>query len=302
MPSSYTTRNRLTLQEIGANESTWGDILNDVIELTDDALDGILELDITLGNDTLTAVEGGTDESRKRMLLVTNAHTANRQIILPDVEKIYYVRTIHSNGATTTIRNISDLTGITVTATGTTDTVVICDGTETTTFNALPTLGELAYEDFSDVLGRVFPVGSLYVNAVNATNPSDASLLGFGTWAAFGQGRVLIGVGTGTDANAVQETFALDATGGEYEHTLLTAEMPLHKHFAVASVYENGGSLVTASTHLTGESNPSGNAYAYRFCGTATVPTKALTSPSGGDDPHNNIQPYIVVHMWVRIS
>jgi hypothetical protein len=45
------------------------------------------------------------------------------------------------------------------------------------------------------VLPYIFPVGSLYTATV-ATNPS--SLLGFGTWSAFGAGRVLIGAGTGT--------------------------------------------------------------------------------------------------------
>jgi hypothetical protein len=34
-------------------------------------------------------------------------------------------------------------------------------------------------------------VGSIYINATDSTNPS--SLLGFGTWVAFGAGRVLVG-------------------------------------------------------------------------------------------------------------
>ena len=29
MPDQYTSRNRLTKQEIGSNEATWGNILND---------------------------------------------------------------------------------------------------------------------------------------------------------------------------------------------------------------------------------------------------------------------------------
>ena len=39
-------------------------------------------------------------------------------------------------------------------------------------------------------LADVYPVGSIYTNAVNSTNPS--SLLGFGTWARFGEGRMLV--------------------------------------------------------------------------------------------------------------
>ena len=37
----------------------------------------------------------------------------------------------------------------------------------------------------------VYPVGSIYINATDATNPAD--LIGFGTWEAFGKGRVLLG-------------------------------------------------------------------------------------------------------------
>ena len=37
----------------------------------------------------------------------------------------------------------------------------------------------------------VYPVGSIYFNAAVATNPN--TLLGFGTWAAYG-GRVMVGV------------------------------------------------------------------------------------------------------------
>jgi YD repeat-containing protein len=41
---------------------------------------------------------------------------------------------------------------------------------------------------------NAYPVGSIYMNASVATNP--ATLFGFGTWSAFGAGRVLLGDGT----------------------------------------------------------------------------------------------------------
>lgn len=48
------------------------------------------------------------------------------------------------------------------------------------------------------------PVGSIHVS-VDSTNP--ATTLGYGTWAAFGTGRVLVGVDTGdTDFDTVMET------------------------------------------------------------------------------------------------
>lgn len=44
----------------------------------------------------------------------------------------------------------------------------------------------------------LYPVGSIYANATDNTNPG--TLLGFGTWSAFGQSRMMIGAGTGTYA------------------------------------------------------------------------------------------------------
>ena len=49
-----------------------------------------------------------------------------------------------------------------------------------------------------------YPVGSVFVS-VSPTNP--ASVFGYGTWTAFGTGRVLVGVDVGdTDFDTVEET------------------------------------------------------------------------------------------------
>lgn len=68
----------------------------------------------------------------------------------------------------------------------------------------------------------VWPIGSIFIAAVS-TNP--ATLMGFGTWAAFGTGRTLVGLDAGqTEFDAVEET------GGAKTHQLLTAELPVHSH------------------------------------------------------------------------
>ncbi len=58
---------------------------------------------------------------------------------------------------------------------------------------------------------EAFPVGAVYIN-VTGVNP--ATELGYGTWSAFGAGRMLIGYDSGTPAFAT----AL-ATGGAYTNT-----------------------------------------------------------------------------------
>jgi hypothetical protein len=50
-----------------------------------------------------------------------------------------------------------------------------------------------------------YPVGSIYMNAAVATNP--ATLLGFGTWVAFGAGKVPVGIDAAdSDFNTVEGT------------------------------------------------------------------------------------------------
>lgn len=125
-----------------------------------------------------------------------------------------------------------------------------------------------------------YPVGSLYFNAAVATNP--ATLLGYGTWVAYGEGRVLIGVGSGTDANGTVEAFALGDTGGEYTHTLTAAEVPELDGVVDGATAQGsgGGNSITASGTGSG--------------------TLGVTVNSSGGDPHINKQPYIALYIWRR--
>ena len=72
-------------------------------------------------------------------------------------------------------------------------------------------------------LQQVYPVGSIYINASVSTNPG--TLLGFGTWTAFGAGRVPVGINASdSDFNEAEET------GGSKTHTLTEAQLPSHRH------------------------------------------------------------------------
>ncbi len=127
-------------------------------------------------------------------------------------------------------------------------------------------------------LAAVYPVGSIYINAAVATNPG--TLLGFGTWAAFGAGRVMVGI------DASQTEFdTLEETGGAKTHTLSTSELPSHTH--------------TATLMGNGEDEQQNLPAA----GDNTDPSRTMTTnATGGGGAHNNLQPYIVVYMWKRTS
>jgi microcystin-dependent protein len=69
---------------------------------------------------------------------------------------------------------------------------------------------------------QAFPVGSVFIGVVS-TNP--ATLLGYGTWSAFGAGRVLVGF------DAAQAEFdVVEEVGGAKTHALVASEMPGHTH------------------------------------------------------------------------
>ena len=104
----------------------------------------------------------------------------------------------------------------------------------------------------SDLLNRVYPVGSIYMSAVNV---SPASFLG-GTWQAIEQGRMLMAAGSSWQAGT---------TGGAAYHTLTVAEMPAHDHSAVetaAGGHTHGASTGSAGAHAhSGSTNSTGNHY-----------------------------------------
>src|ERR1035437_1690504 len=121
-------------------------------------------------------------------------------------------------------------------------------------------------------LAQIYPVGCIYTTTVS-TNP--ATVFGFGTWAAFGAGRVFVGLDAGqTEFNTNGET------GGEKTHTLITAEMPAHTH----TDREIGGSGSIAS---------GGGGYSTDVFNTGST---------GGGGAHNNLQPYIVVYFFQRTA
>ena len=143
-------------------------------------------------------------------------------------------------------------------------------------------------------LAAVYPVGSIYTNATVSTNP--ATLLGFGTWAAFGAGRVAIG----DDGSS----FLAGATGGSADAIVVS-----HTHTASSSVTDPGHThthnLQIASNNT---STPGGAATAISAStGTINSATTGITvsttvNSTGSSGTGANLQPYITVYMWKRTA
>lgn len=145
--------------------------------------------------------------------------------------------------------------------------------------------GQVSFTTLTGVtatIANAYPVGSIYMNATNATNPG--TLLGFGTWTAFGEGRVLIGIDSSdTDFDTAEET------GGSKTHTLTEAQLPSHRH------------QVGSNDSGTGTGGAAGNMELVRDAGTGNGPA-VNSSFTGSGDAHTIVQPYIIVYMWKRTA
>jgi hypothetical protein len=144
-------------------------------------------------------------------------------------------------------------------------------------------------------LSALYPVGSIYTNAAVSTNP--ATLLGFGTWSAFGAGRVMVGLDAG---NAAFDT--AQETGGSADAIVVS-----HSHTATSSVSDPGHNHTIGFQNHTIDQNAGSSALVKQgTSNTSTASTGISVSTSisteGSSGTNANLQPYIVVYMWRRTA
>ena len=191
------------------------------------------------------------------------------------------------NNIATAIATKADLASPTFTGTPT-----LPSGTIATTQSSTDSSTKLATTAFVQaVASTLFPVGAIY-SATVSTNP--ATLLGFGTWTAFGAGRVMMGAGTGGGG-----TYTAGATGGSkdaivvsHTHTAtVTDPGHLHTYTRYSSQQIQSGSSTAC---WTGDSTQNTS--------TATTGITVSNSTTGSSGTDANLPPYIVVYMWQRTA
>jgi len=149
----------------------------------------------------------------------------------------------------------------------------------------------------TSALSAAYPIGSIYINASSSTNPS--ALLGFGTWEAFGAGRVMVGFNA---SDALFDT--LEETGGSKDAVVVS-----HTHTATSTVTDPGHrhTLTPAYTQF----NPPGsggftgdgrNSYNQTDSATTGITVATTNSTVGSSGTNANLQPYITVRMWKRTA
>ncbi len=160
----------------------------------------------------------------------------------------------------------------------------------------------------SSVVSAIYPVGSIYIT-LNASNPS--TILGVGGWTKVSQGRFLVGQGTGsdgTDSLNVSNT-GNDSGVGKYNHTLTYNEMPNHRHY-IATGGSDNTRVLDGTNQLehyynyqeAGSDQPNNPNFEYALHGASNDANRGLTSPAGGNQPHNNTPPFFGAYIWQRTS
>lgn len=135
---------------------------------------------------------------------------------------------------------------------------------------------------------------------ITMSNVNPATKFGYGTWVKFAEGMCIVGHSdNGTDPNW---TRSIGSTYGAYDITLDVSQIPSHKHGIWLS-HQSGGTggwrgcpWTNNDTHaFHNESEPTTN-------DTLSDGTGNILEDTGGDQPHNNVQPSIVVYMWRRTA
>jgi hypothetical protein len=152
---------------------------------------------------------------------------------------------------------------------------------------------QLATTSFvTTALQALHPIGSIY-SSTSSTNPG--TLFGFGTWVAYGAGRVLIGAsGAGL--------YIAGNTGGSADAIVVS-----HTHTATSTVTDPGHShLYDADSGNRNSYGPNGGGVAY-VPGQTNTSTTGITvatsnSTEGASGTNANLPPYVVVYMWNRTA
>ena len=332
MSSTYSTNLAIELMNTGDQAGNWGATTNvNLGTLVEQAIAGYSTVTFS-GADVTLSMTAGASATARNMFLQLNG-TGGYSLIVPGTSpnantKLYYI--FNNTSGVITVK-VSGQTGVAVPAAA--KVVLFCNGTDVITATnymanatlASPTLTgtpvaptasagtnttQIATTAFvTAALAAAYPVGAIYTSTVST---SPASLLGFGTWARFGQGRVLLSAddstytagstGGSADAIVVSHTHSFSATTGNNNSSLTHNHNILGSNFhyvadggqnqggASSNPYTPGG--VDYGTYV-GNNNQSLD-HTHNLSGT--------TGSQGSSGTGANLQPYIVVYMWNRTA
>ena len=158
-------------------------------------------------------------------------------------------------------------------------------------------------------------VGDIFHTTTHFANSAAVTAhLGYGTWARCCEGKTPVGYSTQPSDPAWTKT--MGSTFGEYEHTLTVDRIPPHHHstapynkFAVRAIdaLSNGDAATDVDGSGFGITADGADNYhpesEIQIADISPAQWLSMTESSvGGGQPHNNVQPSVVIAYWVRTA
>jgi hypothetical protein len=203
------------------------------------------------------------------------------------------------NNIATAIITKADLSGPTFTGTPTLPT-----GTIGVTQSSSDSSTKLATTAFVQaVLQTLYPVGTVYTNATSSTNP--ATLLGFGTWTAFGAGKVMVGLDSGdaTFSTVGNTGGSKDAIVVSHTHTATsTVTDPTHRHNVGSNDSTAGYGGDAGNREFVQDSGSGNGPTTYTNYASTGISVSTSIASTGSSATGANLMPYVVVYLWKRTA
>jgi hypothetical protein len=242
-----------------------------------------------------------SDSVAYQIPFVTSVTAGNQDLFTDSAANITY------NPSTNTLTTTTFSGALTGNVTGNTNGVVTAQAGSTAPNQAFGTNNtSIANTAFVQAaLQALHPIGSIYINATNSANP--ATYFGFGTWTAFGAGRVPVGfdasdplfdtaeeTGGSKDAIVVSHSHTTGSAGSA-SGSINTATGDFGNIQSASGVFSTSGSLPSRSQGTAGTGSFD--------TATLAIPDHTHTvSTTGSSGTNANLQPYITVYMWKRTA
>lgn len=193
----------------------------------------------------------------------------------------------------------------------------IPEGETVSLASLLQMIKELQDKPAPTITQYMIPVGGLFETTKSyASGTALAQDMGYGSWEYFGDGRVTVAATRTPIDDGSGSTISLDmgTTGGVSKHTLSVDEMPSHNHSPnnvfnkftgkysdfVAAGWNT--SALDDGANTTGSRSDDNSNDELVIAGSDLTLNRMTEQAVGGNKPHNNMQPYIVVGRWVRTA
>ena len=213
MASTYTTNIRLTKQGDGDNANTWGEILNNVLSLVDQAVGSYTTISVgATSSVALTENQGSADQSRSAMLEITGtvggAHTSIFVYIPSGSGKTYAIKNSVSANTTASdaviLRVAGQTQGVTVPTGGT--GFYFTNGTSVATLDSLTTA--TADERYATLAtNQTFTGAKTFTSTVTITGGAVMTSAATFTGSVLVSGPVNVNTVTLTDAASITSSF-----------------------------------------------------------------------------------------------